>query len=114
MFDKPRQIRELAYRLWEEQGRPEGMEVEHWHETQRRLTEDADSGSLNEGEASQSGARDYNRSTAEFVQSGWVEAAAQEAADALDDKDEAAELQKAEEAGKARSRGEDPLLKKKR
>jgi Protein of unknown function (DUF2934) len=112
LTDKAQQIRELAYRLWEAQGRPEDKDAEHWREAEQALSEKPDAGDVNEGEGSQSGAREYNRSTVEFIETGWVEAAAQEAADALDDKVEAAELQKAEEAGKARSRGEDPLLKK--
>lgn len=31
------QVRELAYRLWEEQGRPEGLAEEHWRQAERLL-----------------------------------------------------------------------------
>jgi hypothetical protein len=27
----------LAYQLWEQEGRPEGRHLEHWHEAKRRL-----------------------------------------------------------------------------
>lgn len=32
--------RELAYRLWEERGRPEGRAEEDWFEAERRLSSD--------------------------------------------------------------------------
>jgi hypothetical protein len=35
-----RKQRELAYRLWEERGRPEGRADEHWFEAERRLQSD--------------------------------------------------------------------------
>ena len=106
MSDTEQTIREHAYRLWEEQGRPEGREIEHWREAERIAR------GANEGEGSQTGAREYNQATREFINTGAVEEAAQEAAAALDDDAEAAELRKAEKAGKARSRGEDPVRKK--
>jgi hypothetical protein len=31
------QIRELAYRLWQEQGRPEGLAEEHWRQAEKLL-----------------------------------------------------------------------------
>jgi hypothetical protein len=34
----PRAIRELAYRLWEEQGRENGSAESHWLEAERQLT----------------------------------------------------------------------------
>ena len=34
----PRAIRELAYRLWEEQGREAGSAEAHWLEAERQLT----------------------------------------------------------------------------
>lgn len=43
--------RELAYRLWEERGRPEGRPDEDWFEAERRLTSDqhrADSAAVDE------------------------------------------------------------------
>ena len=35
-FD-PQKVRELAHRLWEERGRPEGRAEEDWFEAERRL-----------------------------------------------------------------------------
>jgi Protein of unknown function (DUF2934) len=35
-----RKQRELAYRLWEERGRPEGRAEEDWFEAERRLQSD--------------------------------------------------------------------------
>jgi len=32
-------IRERAYAIWEEQGRPEGSHDAHWHQAQRELTD---------------------------------------------------------------------------
>jgi hypothetical protein len=37
MTDRTDQIRERAHQIWEEQGRPEGHELEHWHEAERQL-----------------------------------------------------------------------------
>lgn len=34
------QIAELAYRIWEQQGRPEGRDREHWEQAQRELQGD--------------------------------------------------------------------------
>jgi hypothetical protein len=31
------QVRERAYRLWEEEGRPEGRADAHWHEARRQV-----------------------------------------------------------------------------
>ncbi|WP_241089264.1 DUF2934 domain-containing protein [Pseudomonas viridiflava] len=30
-------LKQIAYRLWEEQGKPEGMDFEHWLEARREL-----------------------------------------------------------------------------
>lgn len=40
MPDASHHIRDLAYRLWEEEGRPEGREAEHWLIAERRLQSD--------------------------------------------------------------------------
>ena len=64
-----------------------------------------------EGEGSYSGARQYNDGVKKTVQSGKVDRAARDAAEALQG-DEAAELKRAEEEGKRHSHGEDPQLKK--
>lgn len=110
--DDSRRVRERAHRLWEEQGRPEGLATDHWHQAEREIREEAGQGAV-EGEGSYTGARDYNEATTDFAQSGKVESAVQDAADALDDPAQAADMQKAEAAGKQRSRGEDPTLRKK-
>ena len=33
------QIRDLAYQIWEDCGRPEGQHQKHWDEARRRLSE---------------------------------------------------------------------------
>lgn len=33
----PQAIAERAYSIWEERGRPEGQDLEHWLEAERRL-----------------------------------------------------------------------------
>jgi hypothetical protein len=38
------QIAERAYRIWEQQGRPQGLDREHWEQAQRELQ--ADDGSF--------------------------------------------------------------------
>jgi hypothetical protein len=63
----------------------------------------------NEGEGSQTGARQYNESTREFVESGKVKKAADEAAKAVDGPNAEA-LKRAEAEGKRHSHGEDPEL----
>jgi hypothetical protein len=37
MTDDDQPIRELAYRIWEEEGRPEGLADQHWAMAQRML-----------------------------------------------------------------------------
>lgn len=65
----------------------------------------------NQGEGNRTAARTYNRDQHRFAQSSKVEPAARDAARALDT-DEAKELQEAEQAGKRRSHGEDPAVKR--
>ncbi|MFD1702259.1 DUF2934 domain-containing protein [Methylopila henanensis] len=36
MSDRDARISELAYRIWEEEGRPEGRDGDHWIEAERR------------------------------------------------------------------------------
>ena len=40
-------VRALAYRIWEEEGRPHGRAAVHWAEAERRLSADAASGYIN-------------------------------------------------------------------
>jgi hypothetical protein len=63
----------------------------------------------NEGEGSQTAARQYNERTKQFIEKEDVEAKAQEAARALED-EEGSELRKAEEQGRSRAREEDPQV----
>jgi hypothetical protein len=37
MSDKERRIRESAYRMWEDEGRPEGQAHRHWATAARRI-----------------------------------------------------------------------------
>jgi hypothetical protein len=106
MSDIIEHIRTRAYQLWEADGRPEGRDTDYWHEAERQVTEGWGSNGTNEGEGSQTGARQYNEAATEFAQSGAVEAAAQDAATALDTA-EAPELEKAEQAGRNRRHGAD-------
>jgi hypothetical protein len=39
-------IRKRAYQIWEEQGRPEGLHADHWHDAELQVAEDE----RNEGE----------------------------------------------------------------
>ncbi len=60
------------------------------------------------GEGNYRAGRDYDKAAAEFAKSGRVEQAAEDAAP--DSDREAAELSRAEQEGRARSKGEDPAL----
>lgn len=37
MQDDEQEVRDLAYRLWEEAGKPEGRHDEFWHKARERL-----------------------------------------------------------------------------
>jgi hypothetical protein len=63
----------------------------------------------NEGEGNRTAARAYDTAQRKFVAEGEVEEKAREAEEALDGAEGDA-LRRAEEAGKSRSQGEDPLL----
>ncbi len=65
----------------------------------------------NEGEGSQTGARQYDDATRAFVAAGKVKKAADEAERAVDGP-EAEALKRAEAEGKSHSHGEDPLLRR--
>lgn len=71
----------------------------------------AGKGGRNEGEGSQTGARQYNEATREFVAEGKVQQAADDAAKAVRGP-EAESLKRAEEEGKRHSRGEDPAVRR--
>jgi hypothetical protein len=38
--DKERRIRERAYRIWEDEGKPSGREKEHWRRARREIEEE--------------------------------------------------------------------------
>ncbi|MGE0224284.1 MAG: hypothetical protein AB7F35_26130 [Acetobacteraceae bacterium] len=64
----------------------------------------------NEGEGNKTAAREYNQAQKDFVNSGKVEGAAEQAARDVDGPEGEA-LRRAEEKGKAHSHGEDPAVK---
>jgi len=66
----------------------------------------------NEGEGNRTAARVYNRATKEFARSGKVEEQAKRAEQAIEGP-QRAELERAEESGKSKSRGEDPAVARK-
>jgi hypothetical protein len=43
--DRDEELRNRAYRIWESEGRPEGMEAEHWARAERELAAEAANGS---------------------------------------------------------------------
>jgi hypothetical protein len=51
MSDKVQRIRERAYQIWEQEGRPEDRETEHWLQAERELHEglDAEAGGADTG-----------------------------------------------------------------
>ena len=66
----------------------------------------------NEGEGNRTAARVYNRATKEFARFGKVEEQAKRAEQAIEGP-QRAELERAEEAGRSKSRGEDPAVLRK-
>jgi hypothetical protein len=38
--DRDEQLRQRAYRIWESEGRPEGMQSQHWARAERELAEE--------------------------------------------------------------------------
>ena len=78
-------------------------------ENKKQDSQPAD-GQRNEGEGNKTAAREYNRETTAFAQSGQVEGKAREAKQAIEG-DEADALRAAEREGKSHAHGEDRLLK---
>ncbi len=101
-------IRDRAHQKWLEDGQPDGRDLDHWLKAETELFGDlqTEHPSENEGEGSYTAARAYNAETEKFAKSGRVKEKAREAQKAVDGP-EAAELKRAEKAGKSRSRGED-------
>ncbi len=48
MDNREERIRSRAYRLWEEAGRPEGSEKEHWTEAEKQVGQEGDGASPEE------------------------------------------------------------------
>lgn len=71
---------------------------------------DTSIGSTNQGEGNVDAARNYNRSTRDFVESGQVDHAAREADP--HSAAEASEMQRAEREGRARAKEEDPAVER--
>jgi hypothetical protein len=69
-----------------------------------------DSNARNEGEGSRTAAREYNEKSKDFIDNVNIDRQAEEAALALD-RPEGEELRRAETAGRAKAREEDPKVK---
>src|SRR5215469_3733094 len=109
--EREEKIRRRAYEIWEEEGRPQFRDHDHWLRAEAELAAAGPQG--NEGEGSRTAALAYDHSQTEFAQDKpEVKRKAKAAKKALDGP-EGRELRKAEAAGKARSKGEDPALRKK-
>jgi hypothetical protein len=65
----------------------------------------------NEGEGNRTAARKFNKESREFAQSGKVDAAAEEAKEAVQGP-EREELKEAEAKGRARAREQDPAVRR--
>lgn len=119
MDHKVERVKTKAHEIWEREGRPHGRDHEHWRQAEAEVEAEgggekpgsAAGSGPNEGEGSQTGAADYNRSTRKFAESGQVESKAREAADAVSGA-EGKTLREAEKVGRSRSRGEDPEVKR--
>ena len=81
------------------------------HATQRakRTVEEPIASRGVHGEGNYRASREYNEATRRFVRSGRVAQAGRQAKPR--DRDEATELERAEQAGKSRAKGEDPELR---
>ena len=95
-------IREHAYKIWEDRGRPDGEHERHWFEAERAVK----GGNSHEDRGGLKAARDYNRDLNNFEKSGQVDSKAEEAKRAVEGP-ERDSLKRAEEQGKQRGRGDD-------
>jgi hypothetical protein len=112
--DRRQRISEQAYRLWETEGQPAGRDLEHWVQAEREFegsNSATNSAQANEGEGNRTAARAYNRKAKQFAEAGPVEKQARKAKADLDGP-QGDELRAAETAGKSRSHGEDPAVKR--
>ncbi|HEV2675617.1 MAG TPA: DUF2934 domain-containing protein [Aliidongia sp.] len=105
--ERAKQIKDKAYRLWEQEGQPAGRDLDHWVQAEREIDQPTQA---NEGEGNRTATRAYNRKAKQFAETGPVESQAQKAKADLDGP-EAQKLREAELVGKSHSHGEDPAVK---
>ena len=79
--------------------------------SERKSSASQQNSGRNEGEGNRTAARQFNKQAREFARSGKVDAAAEEAKDALQGP-EREELQEAEAKGQARAREQDPAVRR--
>lgn len=101
-----------AYQLWQERGSPVGSSELDWYEAERQLAAGGLSGTPEgqhtriQGEGDYEAARRYREEVTEFVKTSDIEKLAKEAEP--QSAKEVRELDVAERAGKAHSKGDDP------
>jgi len=108
--EQEQNIRQRAYEIWEREGRKESGAEEYWLRAEQELQRLGPQ--TNEGEGNQSAARAFDRNQTAFAREADVAGRSAEARRALEGP-EGEEVHKAEQAGKARSHGEDPELHRK-
>ena len=107
--DRIQRVRERAYQIWENAGRPDGCSIEHWYAAEQDLLDTEDSPAEEARPSDEAGiqaAREYDNSVEQFEKTGQVDRSAQEAKRAVQGP-EGGSLKKAEALGKRRSKGED-------
>ena len=105
--ERDQAIRQRAHEIWEREGRPDARHEEHWRLAEQELAGTASD--TNEGEGNKTAALAFDSNQEAFAKEADVKGLAIAARDAVDGA-EGSELRKAEEEGKARSRGEDPQV----
>jgi hypothetical protein len=125
--ERRKRVSDHAHSLWEKEGKPLDRALDHWTEAERQVEQQeaveaqgkarsktakpATAAQANEGEGNRTAAKAYNRKAKEFAESGQVEGKAKAAKADLDGP-KGEELRKAEAAGRRRSKGEDPAVKR--
>ena len=99
--DKSQRVRERAYQIWIEEGRPEGRDREHWFRAEREV--EGDEAHLSHDQAGLGAAKKYDERAKNFSENAAVGKKAREAEQSVSGA-EAEELKKAEATGKARSK----------
>ena len=105
--DYVERVRERAHQIWIREGRPEGKHREHWLQAEQELAHEGH-GDKAQDEAGRAAALDYDRKAIEFSERGEVDGKAREAEESLAGR-EAEELNKAEAAGKSRSKAKNSV-----